>query len=128
MSILTVGSGMTYSTIAAAVAASKDGDVIQVKAGTYTNDFLTINTKITIEGVGGMVKMVATTPPPNGKAMIVTNNTVTLQNLEISGVAVSDLNGAAVRYQGVGDLTILNCYFHDNQEGLLAADNPTGTI
>ena len=66
-------------------------------------------------------------PPDNDKAVFVTSGTVTLKNIEVSGVAVDDLNGAAVRYQG-GNLTLENVYFHDNQEGLLAADDPNGTI
>jgi hypothetical protein len=62
MATLTVGtgSGFEYSTLAGAIAASQDGDVIQVQAGTYTNDFAAITTSITIEGVGGMVNLVAT--------------------------------------------------------------------
>ena len=63
--ILTVGAGQQYATIAAAVAAAQDGDVVQVQAGTYVNDFATVTAKITIEGVGGMVNLVATTAPPN---------------------------------------------------------------
>jgi len=39
MSILTVGPTGEYKTISAAVAASHSGDIIQVAAGTYTNDF-----------------------------------------------------------------------------------------
>src|SRR6185369_758492 len=31
------------------------------------------------------------------------------------------------RYQA-GNLTINNCYFHDNQDGILAASNLTGSI
>jgi hypothetical protein len=127
MSILTVGPGKQYATLAAAIAASNNGDVIQVQAGTYTNDFATINTKITIEGVGGMVNLVATVPPPNGKAILVTNTDVTLDNIAFSGAKVADGNGAGIRYQA-GNLTINDCYFHNNQDGLLAADNPAGSI
>ena len=127
MSILTVGPGKQYATLAAAIAASNNGDVIQVQAGTYTNDFATINTKITIEGVGGMVNLVATVPPPNGKAILVTNTDVTLDNIAFSGAKVGDGNGAGIRYQA-GNLTINDCYFHNNQDGLLAADNPAGSI
>jgi hypothetical protein len=101
--------------------------VIQVQAGTYTNDFATINTKITIQGVGGMVNLVATVPPPNGKAILVTNTDLTLDNIIFSGAKVADGNGAGIRYQG-GNLTINDCYFHDNQDGLLAASNPSGSI
>lgn len=127
MATLTVGPGKQYATLSAAVAASHNGDVIQVQAGTYTNDFSTINTKITIEGVGGMVNLVATEPPPNGKAILVTNTDVTIDNVAFSGAKVADGNGAGIRYQA-GNLILNDCYFHDNQDGLLAADNPSGSI
>lgn len=127
MSILKVGAGGTYATLAQAIAASHDGDVLQVAAGVYKNDFATINTKITIQGVGGMVQLVATVPPPDGKAILTINTDVTIDHLEFSGAKVSSGNGAGIRYQG-GNLTITNSYFHDNQDGLLAASNPAGSI
>ncbi len=127
MAILTVGTGQHYARIGDAVAASHDGDTLQVQAGTYLNDFATVNTKITIQGVGGMVHMLATQPPPDGKAILTTNTDVTLDHLEFSGARVADMNGAGVRYQG-GSLTITNSYFHDNQDGLLAGASATGSI
>jgi hypothetical protein len=128
MSVLTVGSGQQFASLGAAVAASHDGDVLQVQAGTYTNDFATINTKITIEGVGGMVHLLATQSPPDGKAILTTNTDVTLDNIELSGAQVNDGNGAGIRYQG-GNLTLNDCYIHDNQDGLLAGSTGgTGSI
>jgi pectin methylesterase-like acyl-CoA thioesterase len=52
LSTLTVGQGKQFATIAAAIAASRDGDLVAIDAGTYTNDFATITTKITLQGVG----------------------------------------------------------------------------
>ena len=127
MTILTVGAGGSYATLRAAIAASHDGDVLQVKAGVYTNDFATINTRITIEGIGGMVQLVATVPPPDGKAILTINTDVTIDHLEFSGARVADGNGAGIRYQG-GNLVINNSYFHNNQDGLLAASDPAGSI
>ena len=83
-----------------------------MKAGTYINDFATITTKITVEGVGGMVNLVATMPP-NGKAILVTTTDVTLDHLSFSGAAVADGNGAGVRYQD-GNLIVNNCLFTNN--------------
>src|SRR4051795_12123504 len=103
MSILTVGAGKQFSSISAAIAASHDGDTIQVQAGTYTNDFATITTKISLVGVGGMVKMVATVPPPNGKAILVTQNSVSIDHFEFTGAKVADENGAGIR-QEAGNL------------------------
>src|SRR3954471_1299842 len=94
MATLNVGAAQAYATLAAAVAASHDGDVIAVQPGTYVNDFATIATKITIMGVGGMANFVATQAPPNGKGILVTQSDVTIENLSFSGAAVPDGNGA----------------------------------
>jgi hypothetical protein len=135
MATLTVGAGadFDYSTLSGAIAASQDGDVIQVQAGTYINDVSTITTSITIEGVGGLVDLVATDPPSNEKGILVVGTggsspNVTLDNLEFAGAAISDddgANAAGVRYQS-GNLTINNSYFVDNQDGLLATPEVDG--
>ena len=127
MTILTVGSGQQYSTISAAIAASRDGDTVAVQAGTYYNDFALINTDITIIGVGGMANIVATTQPANGKGIFVTYSDVHIENMSFSGVSVPDGNGTGIRYQS-GNLTIVNSYFHDNEMNLLASPSAGGTI
>jgi hypothetical protein len=134
MSTLTVGPGEQYSTIQAAVAASHNGDVIQVEAGTYTNNFATITTSITLEAVGGMVNMVETKPPTNLKGMLTIGTStsapdVTINGFEISGVAIpagDGGNGAGIRYQS-GNLTLNDDWFHNNQDGLLATPFVEGT-
>ena len=127
MATLTVGQGQQFATIGAAVAASRDGDVLQVQAGTYTNDFATINTKITLQGVGGMVHMVGAGDIPNDKGILVTNTDVKIDHFEFSGAEGGSGNAAGIRYQA-GNLTVTNSYFHDNQNGLLANPSATGTI
>jgi len=125
--VLTVGPGKQYSTIAAAIAASHNGDTIEVQAGTYTNDFAIINTKITLEGVGGMVNMVCTEQIPNGKAFFVTNADVTINNFSFTGAQVADQNGAGIRYQK-GNLVLNYDSFFHNQDGLLGGSGLVGTI
>jgi hypothetical protein len=130
MAILTVGAGEEYTTIAAAVAASSSGDEIDVDAGTYTNDFFYIGHSLTLQAVGGEAHILATVQPGNGKAAIVEGvpgADVKINGFEVSGVAVGDGNGAAIRYEG-GSLSLSNDYFHNNQEGILAASDPNGTI
>ena len=130
MAILTVGPGEQFTTIEAAVAAAGSGDTVDVQAGIYTNDFVGIFQNLTLQAIGGPVQMVETTEPPNGKAMIEEGGTgisVTINGFDISGVTVPDANGAAVRYDG-GALTLNNDYFHSNQDGLLGAADPNGTI
>ena len=137
MATLTVGAGSQYQyqTIASAVAASQNGDVILVAAGTYTNDFLDFSDSITLKAVGGMVIINATVPPPDAKAIITegaTGANVTISGFELTGAAVSAAdgsNGAGIRYQG-GNLTLTNDYIYNNQDGIMG--NPavagTGTI
>ncbi|MDQ2742223.1 MAG: hypothetical protein M3Z66_07975 [Chloroflexota bacterium] len=127
MAILNVGSNQPFASIADAVAASTAGATIQVQAGTYTNDFATINHALTLEAVGGMANMVATEAPPNGKAIMDVNANVTVTGFAFSGAQVADGNGAGIRYEG-GNLTLDGDYFHDNQDGLLAGADPSGSI
>ena len=127
MTTLSVGTNQQFTRVADAIAASIDGDVVEVQAGTYVNDFATVDHRITLLGIGGMVKMVATEPPPNGKAILTTNTDVVIDHFEFSGARVADQNGAGIRYQG-GNLTITNSYFHDNDDGLLAGSDANGAI
>jgi hypothetical protein len=135
MSILTVGLGEEYQTIAAAVTASQAGDTVEVAAGTYTNDFLDFSNSLTLEAVGGMVTIDATESPPDEKAIITEGATgadVTLCGFVLTGAAVSSDeggNGAGIRYQG-GNLTLTNDDIYDNQEGILGnpAVQGTGTV
>ena len=128
--VLTVGPGQTYPTIAAAVAASQDGDALQVEAGTYTNDFAEISTKISMIAVGGRVLMRAQGQIPNEKGILITDTDVTITGFTFMGAQVSDAaggNGAGLRYQG-GNLVLNQCWFKNNQDGLLADADPAGTI
>jgi hypothetical protein len=127
--VLTVGVGEEFSTISAAIAASHNGDVIKVDAGTYTNDFATISHKITLESVGGVVNMIASEPLPNQKGILVVTNDATIQGFSFSGAEVPASeggNGAGIRYEA-GHLTLLNDDFNNNQNGLLATPLTAGT-
>jgi len=67
MTVTTVATGQS---IQAAIDAASPGDTIEVAAGTYNDQFLSISQSITLQAVGGQVVMTADTSPPNGKAMI----------------------------------------------------------
>jgi hypothetical protein len=125
--ILIVGPGQQYSAIADAVADARNGDTIQVMAGSYINDFAEINKNITLEGIGGTVNMVCDGLIPNGKGIFVTNGNITVNNFAFSGAQVDDNNGAGIRYES-GNLILNNDYFHDNQMGLLGGFDPSGSI
>jgi hypothetical protein len=126
---LQVGPEQTYTTVASAVAAANDGDTILVQAGTYTNDFAEITHSIILQAVGGMATLRATQDIPNEKAILITDTDTVINGFIFTGAHVTDddgANGAGIRYQG-GNLTIQNCWFHGNQEGLLG-DGVPGNI
>jgi hypothetical protein len=127
MATITVGAGKNFATLAAAIGASTAGDTILVDAGTYTDDFATITHKLTIQGVGGMAKLVAASAPGNGKAILVAQADLTIDHLEFEGAHVPDGNGAGIRYES-GALVITSSWFHGNENGILAAANAAGSI
>jgi hypothetical protein len=64
----------------------------------------------------------------NGKAIwIVNGNNVSMENIEFSGAAVRDTNGAGIRHQG-GNLKLKNTFFHDNEFSILSGNLPNAEI
>lgn len=134
MATLTVGAGLDFSTIRSAIAASHDGDVLNIKSGVYTNDFSQINDSITLQAIGGPVTLKATVAPGNGKGIFVIGDAahspdVTINGLTFTGAKIARSagnNGAGIRYQS-GNLTLLNDKFTNNQDGILATPYVAGT-
>jgi hypothetical protein len=80
--------------------------------------------------VGGRVTMRATEDLPNEKAILITDTNVSITGFNFLGGKIPNSegsNGAGIRYQA-GNLTITNCYFAHNQDGLLGAADPSGSI
>ncbi|MFZ1529589.1 MAG: hypothetical protein WAT19_12610, partial [Ferruginibacter sp.] len=57
---------------------------------------------------------------------VLAGNNTRVENIEFSEAAVPDQNGAGIRLDGIG-VSIKNCYFHHNENGILTANNG-GTI
>ncbi|GIL38476.1 DUF4214 domain-containing protein [Roseiterribacter gracilis] len=127
MADLWVGANEQYKTIASAIKASKTGDTVYVRAGTYINDSASIDHDLNVIGVGGPVVLKATKWLDNGKAILITHGNVHLENLEFTGATASANNGEGVRMSD-GHLEVVNCYFHDNEEGILTGDNADATL
>ncbi len=58
---------------------------------------------------------------------MISGNDTSIENIEFTGAIVPNHNGAAIRQEGA-NLTMRRCYIHDNQEGILAGDNPASQI
>ncbi len=130
--LLQVGPGRTYTRVQDAAAAAQDGDTIEIDAGTYLGDAAVavwLANNLTIRGVGGgRAHLEANGSYVWGKGTFVSaGNNLTFENLEFSGAAVPDHNGAGIRLDGSG-LTIRNCYFHDNEDGILTASGAQSDV
>jgi len=122
---LLVGPTRTFKTPCQAIAAAASGDVIQIDPVLYSGDVCPINTpNLTLKGVNGRPHIDAAGQNSQGKGIwvIYASNTV-VDNIEFSGAAVPDENGAAIRLSSNLNLTVTRCYIHDNQEGILAGDS-----
>jgi len=119
---LTVGPGKTYAKPCDANKDAKDGDTVEIEAsGDYAGDFCQWSqNNLTLKGVNGRPKIDATGKTiSNGKGIwVFYGDTATVENIEFSGAAVDSANGAGIRHQGL-NLTVRDCYFHDNQDGIL---------
>jgi MYXO-CTERM domain-containing protein len=125
-----VGPSGTYPKPCAAIAAASDGDVIEIDAsGSYAGDVCQVaKNGLTLRGVNGRAKIDAAGQNFGGKAIwVISGNDTTVENVEFSGAAVNDANGAGIRQEGA-NLTVRGCFFHDNQDGILAGDNVASQI
>lgn len=116
-----VGPGQRYSRPCQAIAKAHDGDEILIDAaGAYDGDVCAVTANgLTLRGVNGRPHIDAAGKSVEGKGIwVIRGNSTTVENIEFSGARVADRNGAGIRQEG-RDLTVRNCYFHDNQAGIL---------
>lgn len=126
---LTVGPGLTYATPCRAFAAAADGDLIQINAATYSGDVCGIyRNNLIIRGINGRPKIDAAGKNAMGKATwVVVGNNITIENVEMYGSKVPDLNGAALRLEGT-HFILRRSFLHDNQNGILCGVNLNSDI
>jgi hypothetical protein len=117
---LTVGPTGMFALPSQAAAAARAGDVIHIAVGDYRGDVATWTASdLTICGIGGRARLFADGSHAQGKAIwVIAGDNVTVDNVEFHDAKVPDRNGAGIRTEGRG-LTILNCGFFDNENGIL---------
>lgn len=124
-----VGPDKTYKTPCDASGIVNNGDTVEIAAGTYIDQACTWSkNNLTLRATA---KFAHLTPPAvisNGKAIwVVAGSNTVIENIEFSNASVPDQNGAGIRQEGSG-VTIRNCYFHDNEDGILESNNPNSDI
>jgi hypothetical protein len=124
-----VGPSRTYKAPSAVAGLVKDGDTVAIDAGTYESDVARWSaSNLVLRGVGGYAHMKANGASFGGKAIwVIAGNNTTVESIEFSLCTVVDHNGAGIREEGTS-LTVRGCFFHDNQDGILAGDNAASDI
>jgi hypothetical protein len=108
---------------------AKDGDIVEIDAGTYAGDVaIWRQNNLTIRGVGGLAHIAASGNAAQGKAIwVIAGNNVTVDSVELTDCAVPDRNGAGIRAEGT-NLIIRNSRIHNNQMGILTNPNKRSAI
>jgi hypothetical protein len=108
---------------------ARDGDTVEIAAGLYRGDAAVWEaSNLTIRGVGGRAHLESNGVTAEGKAIwVVKGRNTVIENMEFSGAAVPDANGAGIRHEGVG-LRIVNSRFHHNEMGVLTSNNPNNEV
>jgi len=115
-------SGMPYHSLKEAQAALRDGDVMVMAEGIYTEPLVIVKNNVEVRGSGRVVFDGASA---EGKAAIITKGKdISISNIECRNIAVPDQNGACVRAEGDG-LVVDHVYFHDSEQGILSGNQQT---
>lgn len=127
--VLRVGAGRELKRPSAAAQIAHDGDIVEIDAGVYDGDAaIWRQDRLTIRGLGGRAQLRANGAHAEGKAIwVIKGNDTKVESVEFSGAKVPDRNGAGIRLEGAG-LTVRDCYFHGNENGILAGANPVSDI
>jgi hypothetical protein len=124
--LLQVGPGRALKLPSQAAALARAGDVIEIDAEAYVGDIAVWEAdNLTIRGVGGRAKLLAAGQSAENKATwVIKGRNAVVERIEFAEAVSTNGNGAGIRAEGI-NLTVRDCYFHDNQEGILSALNTT---
>ena len=127
--VFDVGPSRIYTSPSMVMAIVNDGDTVNIEAGVYPGDVgVWTKNNLLIRGIGDYAHLKAEGQSAQQKAIwVITGNNTTIEFVEFSECTVPDRNGAGIRQEGSG-LTIRHCYFHHNEDGILAGDNPNSDI
>ncbi len=124
-----VGTSRTYKLPSQVATLVSQGDTVEIDAGVYSSDVAkwTAN-NLVIKGVGGLAHLKSNGNASGGKGIwVIAGHGVKIEYIEFSECAVPDHNGAGIRIEGK-NISISYCYFHHNENGILAGTVNPSTI
>lgn len=115
-----VGPSWTYTMPSQVSALVQAGDTVEIDAGNYQSDVCrwTAN-NLLLKGIGGFAHLESNGLSYGDKAIwVIQGNNITVEWIEFSECTSTSQNGAGIRGEGL-NLTVRNCYFHNNENGIL---------
>lgn len=112
--------------LARAIEAAPAGATLKLAAGEYDVADLRIPRDLTLIGDGEVI-LYSSHKLDKGLLVPVNGVSIRIENITFRGARSWDRNGAGVRHEG-RDLTIVNCRFIDNEDGVLATGDENGVI
>lgn len=109
-----------------AVQKARKGETIVIAPGRYDLTDLKIPRDLTLKGDGEVV-FHTTRPTEKGILNPLWDASLRVENILFEGARAPDLNGAGIRHDGL-NLTVVNCVFENNEDGILATGQARGVI
>lgn len=114
---------------------ARNGAVIEVPAGYYDLKDVKVEKSLTLtgpavaEGAPDTARAIFYSAEVTDKGLLVplTGVALKVENITFRDVTGWSRNGAGIRHEG-GDLTVINCVFDNNENGILSTGEPTGII
>ncbi len=123
---IAVGPGEEFTAPSQAARAAAAGDHVRIAPGTYYDCAVWSADRLVIEGAG--LGTVLTDTACQGKAsFVIDGRGTTVRDLTFARIRVPDENGAGIRAEAP-DLLVERVRFEDDQDGILAAAQPGGTL
>jgi len=107
-----------------------DGDQVLVDPGEYRGDVAVWTQRgLSIRAAGGKVVLVANGASAEGKGIFVfRGGDALVENLAFTGARSPDRNGAGIRLDVGGRLTVRRFRFEDNENGILTSNDPSSEL
>lgn len=126
--VLRVGPTRKLKLPSTAAAIVRSGDTVLIDAGNYADCAIWRTPDITLSGsVGAETRIRDVTC--DGKALwVFYDGPATVQNIRFSGAQVVRRNGAGIRWEGRGRLTVRDAVFDGNQMGILTHNKRVSSL
>lgn len=126
--VLRVGPGRNLKRPSDAAAIARRGDTVRIDAGSYADCAIWQTPGITLSGDPKAETQIRDVTC-DGKALwVFYDGPATVENIRFSGAKVARRNGAGIRWEGRGRLTVRNARFDGNQMGILTHNKRVSSL